>query len=123
MAAAVARSVEVGVAQGGERVVVAGQERFRVFVDLEAGVGNQRAQLAFAQVGPGISSTADCLPPSLTAPHPAAPSAWEQGMTRGEAVSALAFATWDAAPAATAYTELEERAALFGVCLLSEEHL
>jgi hypothetical protein len=44
-------------------------------------------------------------------------------MTRGEAVSALAFATWDAAPAATAYTELEERAALFGVCLLSEEHL
>ncbi|MFD8219256.1 hypothetical protein ACFV2U_37580 [Streptomyces sp. NPDC059697] len=48
---------------------------------------------------------------------------WEQGMTRGEAVSALAFATWDAAPAAMAYTELEERAALFGACLLGEELL
>ncbi|MEU4507377.1 hypothetical protein [Streptomyces sp. NPDC024089] len=46
---------------------------------------------------------------------------WETGMTRGEAVSALAFATWDAAPAAMAYTELEERAALFGACLLPEE--
>ncbi|MGX1675283.1 GNAT family N-acetyltransferase [Streptomyces sp. NPDC055400] len=44
-----------GVAQGGERVEVAGEERFRVFPDLEAGIGNQRAQLAFAQVGPGIS--------------------------------------------------------------------
>jgi hypothetical protein len=47
----------------------------------------------------------------------------EQGMTRGEAVSALAFLTWDAAPAAMAYTELEERAAYFGVCLLGEEVL
>ncbi|MFJ2876580.1 MULTISPECIES: hypothetical protein [unclassified Streptomyces] len=46
---------------------------------------------------------------------------WEAGMTRGEAASALAFATWEAAPAAIAYTELEERAALFGVCLLPEE--
>jgi hypothetical protein len=44
-------------------------------------------------------------------------------MTRGEAVSTLAFATWDAAPAAMAYAELEERAALFGVCLLGEELL
>ncbi|MET7790032.1 hypothetical protein ABZS93_26015 [Streptomyces sp900116325] len=31
------------------------EERFRVFVDLEAGIGNQRAQLALAEVGPGIS--------------------------------------------------------------------
>ncbi|MFF2517657.1 hypothetical protein [Streptomyces sp. NPDC058086] len=53
----------------------------------------------------------------------AADAPWEPGMTRGEAVSALAFATWDAAPAAMAYTELEERAALFGVCLLGEELL
>ncbi|CAM5598755.1 hypothetical protein STENM36S_05052 [Streptomyces tendae] len=42
-------------------------------------------------------------------------------MTRGEAVSALAFATWDASPAAMAYTELAERAARFGVSLLGEE--
>ncbi|MGV9351230.1 hypothetical protein ACWDSD_42280 [Streptomyces spiralis] len=53
----------------------------------------------------------------------AAGAPWEQGMTRGEAVSALAFATWDASPAAMAYTELEERAARFGVCLLGEEVL
>ncbi|MFF7130440.1 hypothetical protein [Streptomyces sp. NPDC008240] len=53
----------------------------------------------------------------------AAGTPWEEGMTRGEAVSALAFATWDAAPAAMAYTELEERAAFFGVCLLGEELL
>ncbi|WP_189192663.1 hypothetical protein [Streptomyces albiflavescens] len=46
---------------------------------------------------------------------------WEKKMTRGEAVSALAFGTWEAAPAAIAYTELEERAAVFGVCLLPEE--
>ncbi|MGW1411296.1 hypothetical protein [Streptomyces sp. NPDC002403] len=46
---------------------------------------------------------------------------WEMGMTRGEAVSTLAFATWEAAPAAIAYSELEERAALFGACLLPEE--
>lgn len=48
---------------------------------------------------------------------------WEKGMTRSEAVSALVFATWDAAPAAMAYTELEERAAHFGACLLGEEVL
>ena len=53
----------------------------------------------------------------------AAGAPWEEGMTRGEAVSALAFATWDTAPAAMAYTELEERAAHFGVCLLGEEVL
>ncbi|MFJ9121340.1 hypothetical protein ACIRJO_38165 [Streptomyces sp. NPDC102394] len=48
---------------------------------------------------------------------------WEEGMTRSEAVSALAFVTWDAAPAAMAYAALEERAARFGVCLLGEEVL
>ncbi|MGW7258662.1 hypothetical protein [Streptomyces sp. NPDC054834] len=48
---------------------------------------------------------------------------WEEGMTRDEAVSALAFVTWDAAPAAMAYTELAERAARFGVCLLGGEVL
>jgi len=53
----------------------------------------------------------------------AAGAPWEEGMTRGEAVSTLAFATWDAAPAAMAYTELAERAARFGVCLLGEEVL
>lgn len=51
----------------------------------------------------------------------AAGVAWEEGMTRGEAVSALAFATWDASPAAMAYTELAERAARFGASLLGEE--
>lgn len=48
---------------------------------------------------------------------------WEEGMPRREAVSALAFVTWDAAPAAMAYMELAERAARFGVCLLGEEVL
>ncbi|MEU7967344.1 hypothetical protein AB0D09_28355 [Streptomyces sp. NPDC049097] len=48
---------------------------------------------------------------------------WEEGMTRSEAVSALGFATWEAAPAAMAYTELEERAARFGVCLLDDDVL
>ncbi|WP_369228767.1 hypothetical protein AB5J56_00090 [Streptomyces sp. R21] len=57
----------------------------------------------------------------LTERCAAAGAPWEQGMTRDEAVSALAFATWDAVPAAMAYTELEERATLFGVCLLGEE--
>ncbi|MFC8520474.1 hypothetical protein [Streptomyces sp. NPDC057257] len=47
----------------------------------------------------------------------------EEEMTRREAVSALAFVTWDATPAAMAYTKLEERAARFGVCLLGEEVL
>lgn len=53
----------------------------------------------------------------------AAGAPWEEGMTRSEAVSALGFVTWEAAPAAMAYTELEERAARFGVCLLDEEVL
>ncbi|GAA0611310.1 hypothetical protein [Streptomyces crystallinus] len=48
---------------------------------------------------------------------------WEAGMPRNEALSALAFATWDAAPAALAYTELEERAESLGVSLLGEEIL
>ncbi|PZH09908.1 hypothetical protein C1I97_14500 [Streptomyces sp. NTH33] len=48
---------------------------------------------------------------------------WEKRMTRSEAVSVLAFATWEAAPTAMAYTELEERAARFGACLLGEEML
>lgn len=51
----------------------------------------------------------------------AAGTPWEEGMTRGEAVAALGFAIWDAAPAAMAYTELAERAARLGVTLLSEE--
>ncbi|MEU0228217.1 hypothetical protein ABZ177_28260 [Streptomyces sp. NPDC006284] len=53
----------------------------------------------------------------------AADAAWEEGMTRGEAISALAFATWDASPAAMAYTELAERAARLGVSLLGEDFL
>ncbi|MGW6893708.1 hypothetical protein [Streptomyces chartreusis] len=53
----------------------------------------------------------------------AAGALWEEGMTRGEAISGLAFATWDASPAAMAYTELERSAARFGVCLLGEEIL
>ncbi|MGW0366863.1 hypothetical protein [Streptomyces sp. NPDC002990] len=53
-AAAVARPVAVGVAQRGERVVVAGQERLGVLIDLEAGVGDQRSQFASSQVGPGV---------------------------------------------------------------------
>ncbi|WP_406436469.1 hypothetical protein OHB14_62310 [Streptomyces sp. NBC_01613] len=53
----------------------------------------------------------------------AAGAAWEEGMAREEAISALAFVTWDAAPAAMAYIELAERAAHFGVCLLGEEVL
>ncbi|MFE5820000.1 hypothetical protein ACFQ6S_42205 [Streptomyces sp. NPDC056479] len=48
---------------------------------------------------------------------------WEEGMSRGEAIAALAFVTWDAAPAAMPYTALERRAARFGVCLLGEEVL
>ncbi len=38
-------------------------------------------------------------------------------------VSALAFAIWEAVPAAIAYTEREEHAARFGACLLGEEML
>ncbi|MFC5220067.1 hypothetical protein [Streptomyces coerulescens] len=53
----------------------------------------------------------------------AAGTPWDDTMTRGEAIGALAFATWDASPAAMAYTELERCAARFGVCLLGEEVL
>ncbi|MEU6578157.1 hypothetical protein [Streptomyces sp. NPDC046805] len=76
--------------------------------DVQSGIRREAANLSDAQ---------------LAARCAAAGAPWEAEMTRGEAVSALAFATWDAAPAAVAYTELEERATLFGVCLLGEEHL
>ncbi|MFC8664027.1 hypothetical protein [Streptomyces sp. NPDC057199] len=76
--------------------------------DVQSGIRREAADLSDAQL------TERCV---------AAGTPWEQGMTRGEALSALAFATWDATPAAMAYTELEERAALFGVCLLGEEFL
>ncbi|MFD8396510.1 hypothetical protein ACFV2N_46920 [Streptomyces sp. NPDC059680] len=77
-------------------------------VDVQAGVGRETASLSDAEFAERCA---------------AAGAPWERGMTRGEAVSALAFATWDAAPAAMAYTELEELAAHFGVCLLGEEVL
>ncbi|MGW1193685.1 hypothetical protein [Streptomyces sp. NPDC002559] len=51
----------------------------------------------------------------------AAGALWELGMSREEAVSALAFTVWEDAPAALAYTSLAERAALFGACLLPED--
>ncbi|MGW2618501.1 hypothetical protein [Streptomyces sp. NPDC001500] len=51
----------------------------------------------------------------------AAGSPWERDMSRSEAVGALAFALWDASPAAIAYTELEDHAAAHGVCLLPEQ--
>ncbi|MET7608519.1 hypothetical protein ABZS96_40265 [Streptomyces avermitilis] len=76
--------------------------------DVESGIRREVANLSDAQLAERCSAVG--VP-------------WEEGMTRGEAVSALAFAIWDAAPAAMAYTELEERAALFGVCLLGEELL
>lgn len=76
--------------------------------DVQAGVDRETASLSDVQLA-GRCTAAGAL--------------WEEGMTRSEAVSALAFATWDAAPAAMAYTELEERAAHFGVCLLGEEVL
>ncbi|MGW2802444.1 hypothetical protein [Streptomyces sp. NPDC001269] len=77
-----------------------------------------------ADVQSGIDDeTGRLSDPQLSKRCAAAGAPWEQGMTRGEAVSALVFATWEAAPAAMAYTELEERAARFGVCLLPEEML
>ncbi|MGW4979209.1 hypothetical protein [Streptomyces mirabilis] len=76
--------------------------------DVQSGTRREVANLSDAQLAERCSAVG---------------TPWEEGMTRGEAVSALAFATWDAAPAAMAYTELEERAALFGACLLGEEHL
>jgi hypothetical protein len=76
--------------------------------DVQAGIDRETASLSDVQLAERCA---------------AAGAAWEEGMTRGEAVSALAFMTWDAAPTAMAYTELEERAARFGVCLLGEEVL
>ncbi|MCX4617928.1 hypothetical protein ABT255_17405 [Streptomyces mirabilis] len=76
--------------------------------DVQSGIARETARLSDAQLAERCT---------------AAGAPWEDGMTRSEVVSALAFATWDAAPAAMAYTELEERAALFGVCLLGEELL
>ncbi|WP_071372029.1 hypothetical protein [Streptomyces sp. MUSC 14] len=76
--------------------------------DVQAGVDRESASLSDARLAGRCA---------------AAGAPWEQGMTRGEAVSALAFAIWDASPAAMAYTELGERAARFGVCLLGEELL
>ncbi|WP_406723396.1 hypothetical protein WJ438_00105 [Streptomyces sp. GD-15H] len=76
--------------------------------DVQAGVDRETVSLSDAQLAERCAT---------------AGTPWEEGMTRGEAVSALSFTTWDAAPAAMAYTELEERAALFGVCLLGEELL
>ncbi|MEV5850397.1 hypothetical protein AB0M32_51445 [Streptomyces sp. NPDC051985] len=76
--------------------------------DVQASVDRETASLSDVQVAERCA---------------AADVPWEEGMTRKEAVSALAFATWDATPAAMAYTELEERAARFGVCLLGEDLL
>jgi hypothetical protein len=63
--------------------------------DVQAGVDRDSASLSDAQLAERCA---------------AAGAPWGKGMTRSEAVSALAFMTWDAAPAAMAYTELEERA-------------
>ncbi|MFJ6120217.1 hypothetical protein [Streptomyces sp. NPDC092129] len=80
-----------------------------------AGIGDVRA---------GVEWETASLSDALLAERCAVASApWEEGMTRSEAVSALGFVTWEAAPAAMAYTELEERAARFGVCLLDEDVL
>ncbi|NUK21660.1 hypothetical protein [Streptomyces lunaelactis] len=76
--------------------------------DVRSGIGREAASLSDAQLAERCA---------------AAGAPWEERMTRSEAVSALAFAIWEATPAAMAYTELEERAALFGVCLLGEELL
>ncbi|WP_071377882.1 hypothetical protein [Streptomyces sp. MUSC 14] len=76
--------------------------------EVQAGVGRESASLSDARLAERCT---------------AAGAPWEQGMTRGEAVSALTFAIWDASPAAMAYTELGECAARFGVCLLGEELL
>ncbi|MET8454145.1 hypothetical protein [Streptomyces sp. NPDC005209] len=76
--------------------------------DVQAGAVRETAPLSDSELGERCA---------------AAGAPWEEGMTRGDAISALAFVTWDATPAAMAYTELEERAARFGVCLLGEEVL
>ncbi|MEV7365435.1 hypothetical protein [Streptomyces sp. NPDC091299] len=77
------------------------------------GVANGRAD-----VDRETASLSDAL---LAERCTAAGAPWEEGMTRSEAVSALGFVTWEGSPAALAYTELEERAARFGVCLLDED--
>lgn len=76
--------------------------------DVQAGIDRETAPLSDADVAERCA---------------AAGAPWEEEMTRGEAVAALAFATWDAAPAAMAYTDLAERAARYGVCLLGEDVL
>jgi hypothetical protein len=43
---------------------------------------------------------------------------WEPGTSRKDAITHLAFALWDASPAAMAYTELATRAADHGVSLI-----
>lgn len=75
-----------------------------------------------AEVHAGIEQETASLPDSQVALRCAAAGvAWEAGMTRGQAIAELAFAVWDSAPAAIAYTALEERAARFGACLVREE--
>jgi hypothetical protein len=74
--------------------------------DVHASVAQETAQLSDAQLSERCA---------------AAGSSWGEGTTRSEAIALLAFAVWEAAPAAMAYTELEERAARFGACLLGEE--
>lgn len=76
--------------------------------DVQVGVDRETTNLSDAELAERCAAA--CAP-------------WEEGMTRSEAVSALAFVTWDAAPAAMAYMELAERAAHFKVCLLGEEVL
>ncbi|MGW7715557.1 hypothetical protein ACWGKK_14740 [Streptomyces chartreusis] len=76
--------------------------------DVQAGVARETAALTDSQLAERCAT---------------AGAPWEEEMTRGEAIAPLAFLTWEAAPAAMAYTALEERAARFGVCLLGEEVL
>ncbi|SNX88720.1 hypothetical protein SAMN06272735_9216 [Streptomyces sp. TLI_55] len=74
--------------------------------DVQVGVDRETASLSDAELAERCADA--CVP-------------WEEGMTRSDAVSALAFMTWDSSPAAMAYTQLAERAARLGVCLLGEE--
>ncbi|GGP80756.1 hypothetical protein [Streptomyces melanogenes] len=76
--------------------------------DVQTGVARESAPLSDAELARRCA---------------AAGAGWEADMTRDEALSALAFAIWDATPAAIAYTDLEERAALHGVSLVGEETL
>ncbi|WP_369383283.1 hypothetical protein [Streptomyces sp. cg36] len=77
--------------------------------DVQTGVTRQSASVSDAELARRCAAAGTGL--------------WETDMTREETLSALSFATWDATPAALAYTELEERAALFGVSLVGEEIL